>query len=419
MLKIAFDSIDVTPECNGLIGFTAPEQPLAARDSLFARLFLLQDDEKSSLIISLDYGGLYCSAHDQWRKELAQAVNIPENRVILHCLHQHDAPFVNMEAAKYLCIQPDWQWFDIVKNNVKKCALALFDKLLPVKEIGWSECRVYGYASNRRVPMKDGRIEVRYSRCSDSEIRNQPVGIIDPMLRTLAFFGEDDSLLAAWSFYATHPQVANEGKRFSADAPGEAMLLMAKRYPGVMNSLFNGCFGNLTAGKYTSATDLEGNIKKFGKILADAIDENLQSMHKFKADSFAWSHDVFDFPVRHFTGEELAERAEHSPTISAALIAGEEYGRVHGEEYAVELLTLGEAKILFFDGELFVEYQLYCQSLIPDEKLAMVGNCGDTFYYIGTAEALNDPAGYEVSSFCRVLPEFEELFKKSVQKLFG
>ena len=79
MLKIAFDSIDVTPECNGLIGFTAPEQPLAARDSLFARLFLLQDDEKSSLIISLDYGGLYCSAHDQWRKEVG---SLPDTSVL-------------------------------------------------------------------------------------------------------------------------------------------------------------------------------------------------------------------------------------------------------------------------------------------------------------------------------------------------
>ena len=116
MLKIAFDCIDVTPVCNGLIGFTVPEKPEPARDNLFARLFLLQDDEKSSLIILLDYGGLHCSAHDQWRKMLAEAVNIPENRVILHCMHQHDAPFVNIEATKYLDMKLDWSWFDIVKE---------------------------------------------------------------------------------------------------------------------------------------------------------------------------------------------------------------------------------------------------------------------------------------------------------------
>ena len=414
MLKIAFDCIDVTPENNGLIGFTAPENPQPARDNLFARLFLLQDDEKSSLIISLDYGGLYCSAHDFWRKELAEALNIPRNQVILHCLHQHDAPFVNIEAAKYLGVELDWGWFDVVKNNVKNAALALFDKLQIVSEIGWSETRVHGYASNRRVPMEDGSIAVRYSRCGSPEVKAKPVGLIDPMLRTLAFFGEDGSMLTAWSFYATHPQVANDGKRFSADAPGEAMILLKERFPGVVNTLFNGCFGNLTAGKYTSLDDLEGNIKHFGKILADAITLNLQSMHKVKAENFSWQREVFEFPLRQFSEEDLQKR---SKTVQAALRAGCEYGKKYGEEYSIELLQIGDVKILFLNGELFVEYQLFCQSLIPDEKLAVIGNCGDTFYYIGTAEALSNPGGYEVKSFCRVMPEFEAMFQNAIRKL--
>ena len=80
-------------------------------------------------------------------------------------------------------------------------------------------------------------------------------------------------------------------------------------------------------------------------------------------------------------------------------------------------MSLGDARILFLNGELFIEYQLFAQSLIADEKLAVVGNCGDTFYYIGTAEALSNPQGYEVRSFCRVMPEFEALFKKAVTEL--
>ena len=160
--------------------------------------------------------------------------------------------------------------------------------------------------------------------------------------------------------------------------------------------------------------DLEGNIKQFGKILADAVTLNLQSMHKVKAGNFSWSREVFEFPVRHFSESELENRYK---TVQAALLAGEEYGKAYGEEYAVELLQIGDVKIIFLNGELFIEYQLFCQSLIPDEKLAVVGNCGDTFYYIGTAEALSNPAGYEVQSFCRVMPEFEDMFKTAVRKL--
>ena len=99
------------------------------------------------------------------------------------------------------------------------------------------------------------------------------------------------------------------------------------------------------------------------------------------------------------------------------MAAGERYGEKHGEEYALELLQINDAKMLFVNGELFIEYQLYAQSLIPDEKLAVVGNCGDSFYYIGTAEALKNPEGYEVKSFCRVMPDFENLFKAAVGKL--
>jgi hypothetical protein len=99
------------------------------------------------------------------------------------------------------------------------------------------------------------------------------------------------------------------------------------------------------------------------------------------------------------------------------LIAGENYGKLHGEEFAIEMLTLGESRIIFVNGELFIEYQLMAQSMIPDEKLAIAGNCGDSFYYIGTAGALSNPAGYEVQGFCRVLPEFEELFRAGLRKL--
>ena len=416
MLKIAFDRIDVTPGNVSWIGFAAPENPLPPRDPLFARLFLLQDEEKSTLIISLDYGGLYCSAFDLWRRELAEAVAIPENRVILHCLHQHDAPFINIEAAALLESAPDWGWFDKVRADVRNAACALREKTVEVYEVGWSETRVHGYASNRRILMDNGRIAVRWSRCGDEEIRNKPAGVIDPMLRTLGFFGKDGSPVAAWSFYATHPQVANEGKRFSADAPGEAMRLLNERFPAMQNSLFNGCFGNITAGKYSSPEDLEGNIRHFGKLVADAVTRNLRSMERVKADSFEWKRAVFDFPARSFSESDLAELAGRAPSIAAALAAGQEYGK-GGEEYALELLELGDVKILFLNGELFIEYQLYAQSLIPDEKLAVAGNCGDTFYYIGTAEDLSNPDGYEVKSFCRTRPEFEALFKNALKDL--
>ncbi|MBE6368549.1 MAG: hypothetical protein E7056_00115 [Lentisphaerae bacterium] len=418
MLKIACAKVDITPDASGWIGFIAAPAKLPPRDPLFGRLFLLEDDTKSTLLVSLDYGGLYLSAQDDWREELAAAMDIPVNRVILHCVHQHDTPFVCIEAFKAYDPAVDLSWFDKVRRNVKAAALTLKDKLQSVARIGWSETRVYGYASNRRVPMPDGSIAVRFSRCGDPAVKNKPVGIIDPMLRTLGFYGNDGKMIAAWSFYGTHPQVANTGERFGADAPGEAMRLLETTQAGVVHSLFNGCFGNVTAGKY-SGDDLEENIRVFGKKLADAITLNTQAMETVEADSFDWQQEVFDFPAREFTEADYERLGKHHFTLPLAMRCASEYGIKRGNKYAVEMLKLGAVKLFFVDGELFSEYAVFAQSLAADQKLAIVGNCGDTCFYIGTAEALSNPEGYEVNSFCRVKPEFEETFKNTLRKMLA
>ncbi|MPM52059.1 hypothetical protein SDC9_98812 [bioreactor metagenome] len=418
MLQLAMAKVAVTPDGRGAVGFLPVPAPQAPRDELFARLFLLGDGTEYALIVALDYGGLYLSAGAEWKVRLARAAGVPENRTLIHCIHQHDAPFVNIEAGRRIAPETDWSWLEPIVARLEQAAAKLPEQLRPVGRIGWSETRLHGYASNRRVPMADGSIAVRYSRCSDPAIKAMPVGIIDPMLRTLGFYGSDGELLASWSFYATHPQVANEGKRYSADAPGEAMRLLEERFPGAAHAFFNGCFGNVTAGKYTSTTDLEGNLRRFGRLLADGIERNIAAPEFMDAAAPCWRRGAFPFPAREFDEIELARRAEHSPLIRAALEAGAMWAQAHSEEFIIDLLRIGPVRLLFMDGELFIEYQLFCQSLIPDEKMAVIGNCGGNFYYIGTAEALSDPAGYETTGFCRVKPEFEALFQQTVRQLF-
>ena len=416
MLKIANAKVDVTPDDRGWIFFSRPSDPQPARDPLFARLFLLEDEGKSLLLISIDYGSISLSALDIWKSELAEILKTSPENIIIHALHQHDAPFINMEAAEIISPGEDMSWFGKIKETVNASAAKLTSSLREVAQIGWSETRVSGYASNRLVKMPDGLIHPRFSRCFEPELRDQPVGVIDPMLRTLGFFAPDGELLFAWSFYSTHPQVANEGKRYSADAPGEALRLLEERYPKVGNALFNGFFGNLSAGKYTSPTDVEGNITKFGKIIADAVDLNLQAMEKFPANGFTHTRKTFDYPLRRFTAEEIASRSEHKFT-PPVLKASQEYNDKHGCGYAVDLIETGSVKLIFVDGELFVEYQLFAQSLIPDQKLAVVGNCGDNYLYIGTARAIEEKQGYEMQHCSRTLPEFEEIFKSTLAEL--
>ncbi len=419
MFQIAMTRIDVTPDSRGSVGFLPPakyEKPLG---SLYARLFLIDSGTLRVLAVSIDYGGIYFSTQKNWRKRLADVLGIPPERVILHCIHLHDAPFINIETVRLTGKSPDQGWMDVILDRLAKAAASLPANLKPVAKLGWSEARVHGFASNRRVPLDDGTIGIRWSRTQELNVRNRPVGLIDPMLRTLGFYGSDGNLLAAWSFYATHPQVGNEGKRYGSDSIGEAMKQLGKRFPDALNSYFTGCSGNVTAGKYSDPYDTQKNIRHFGTLVAETIARNLKSQELSDAGECSWRTEGFPFPAKHFTAEELSARERELPTVGITLQAAQDYAAQNPETFTLSMLKLGGIRILFLPSELFVEYQLFLQGLVPDEKIGIAENCGGDFLYVGTAETIRDPSGYETKSLCRAKPEFEELFHAAARKLLA
>lgn len=416
MLKLAASVIDITPPDGQVIGMVMPEKTEKLLDPLFGRLYLLDDGEKRFLAVSLDYCGTTGEVNNKWRHALAKAAGTSFDMTVMHSIHQHDSPFINVPVSERLYPTADFSWLDPMLKKLTDAAAELEKKLVPVAKIGWSETRIHGYASNRRVPMPDGTIATRYSRCVVPEIRERPVGDIDPMLRTLGFYGADGTLLASWNFYATHPQVGNEGRRYGCDAPGEAMKLMKAAIPGAVHSPFNGCLGNVTAGKYSDVYDVAANIRNIGKKMADGILLNLKAQDMADApEKMEWYQEAFPFPERILTDEMLATR---SPLQRECLIEAHKWAAANSPEmYPLSMLKLGDIRLFWLQGELFIEYQIWMQSQIPDERICVAGNCGDDFYYVGTAEALNNPGGYEVQGFCRTLPEFEELFKNTFNSI--
>ncbi len=90
-----------------------------------------------------------------------------------------------------------------------------------------------------------------------------------------------------------------------------------------------------------------------------------------------------------------------------------------GEKTDLACLSLGDARVLFMPGELFVEYQLEAQRLLPDRFVAMAayGDYGPA--YIGT-EVSYAQGGYETqpnSSF--VAPAVEGVLTRAIAELLG
>ena len=413
-MKLAKFKINFTPPEKTPVLWGTGDETTGIRDNLWFRGIILDDGVFKYVIASLDYCGLMNSAYDDLVETIAQALNLPLENVIIHCIHQHDAPLINFEIDEILGVKTfprDW-WNDLLVKTSERFKQALRE-MINVSGIGFASKKISGYASNRRIIGNDGKIKyTRYSKCNFPQVKAMPCGTIDPVLRTVAFKDEDDNIIASWNFYATHPQVADGRKMFSADAPGEAMKLIEKNLPEGFPCYFSGLSGNVTAGKY-STTDLEGNISKFGKILADGIESNLKCLNWTKCDTIKLTNESFIYPRKKNINYCFDDPAKNN-VIEAVVQSCMQYAK--NVEYKISMLSFGSVNILFFPGEPFVEYQLFAQSQIADDFLAVCGNCSDNFLYVPMKKSFAE-GGYEVEKVCWCTEKIEDEMKTAIKNI--
>ena len=79
-----------------------------------------------------------------------------------------------------------------------------------------------------------------------------------------------------------------------------------------------------------------------------------------------------------------------------------------GEKIAVSCLEIGDLRVLFMPGELFVEYQLAAQAMRPDLEVLMAAYGEYGTGYIGTRVAYPQ-GGYEVSERASNVADTTEL----------
>ena len=273
----------------------------------------------------------------------------------------------------------------------------------------------------RRPRLADGQIHVRYSSSTDPALQAAPEGLIDPWLRSVTLLDGDKPLVRLY-FYATHPMSYYGDGRATADTVGLAREQM-EREEGVPQIYFTGCGGNITAGKYNDGTpkarkELTGRIHDaMRRAVADSVEAPAGRLKWETADvAFAgrnepeWSG-VVSRTVMGDTNATALKRLE-----AALNLAWDERLKARPTVRA-ERLHLGTATLLFLPGEAFVEYQLYAQSLRPDEFIAVAAYGESGPGYICCDAALHE-GGYE-PSMSRVGPPSEWRLKEAIDTLIG
>ncbi|MDD4490727.1 MAG: hypothetical protein PHD30_09550, partial [Paludibacter sp.] len=171
-VKVSVFDIDVTPP----IGYKMPYGTvLNSYDmGLRAKGMVLFGSGQPIVLVAFDWIGIKNECEDAFKAAIATAAGTVPERVAVHVIHQHDAPYAsNMKDSFVLSVITRLE--TAVKNSVEKA--------VPVTHIGLGEAEVYKVASNRRPLDADGKVKApRWTSCPDSSLRAEPEGLIDPIL---------------------------------------------------------------------------------------------------------------------------------------------------------------------------------------------------------------------------------------------
>jgi hypothetical protein len=393
-------------------------------DPLRAVGVVLLGGSKPVVLCAADWTGLRNEAFRVWRAALAEAAHTTPDHVSLHCVHPHNTPFADVEAEKLIAEAKATTSLDLkfYAGCVERSAEALKASLMRAARfthVGAGAAEVREVASNRRVLGDDGKVKfTRTSATKSKEAREAPEGLIDPKLRTLSFW-DGEKPLAELHFYACHPMSYYGDGRVSADFCG---LARQKRQDEtkVFQVYFNGCGGNVTAGKYNDGA------KENRAILRDRVHAGMVAAAKdakrTEVKEYVWRFEPVTLPPRKEAsfGEEESRKAlaDTKATDAKRNNAAFQLAWLKRKHTPIEVSCLdfgGSVLNLFLPGEAFVEYQLAAQKMRPDAavNVAAYGDGGPG--YIPTAKAYLE-GGYE-PTVALAGPESEDVLLAAMRKL--
>jgi hypothetical protein len=403
-LHLAPFRVDVTvplghPLCGGWI-----KSAEKISEPLYALGVVLLGEEAPVVLCAVDWTGILNESHRFCREKIAAAAHTTPERVAVHAVHQHNAPFIDTTAQKLVAGQKKLPqvmqvpWWEQTVDRLAAAVKTALGKTQPVTHLSWGQAQVEQVASNRRLLGPDGKIRAwRASACKDAKLRAEPEGLIDPWLKTVCFWNGERKL-AVLHYYATHPMSYYGDGIVTSDFVGLAREQRSKE-GGIPHLYFTGAAGNIAAGKYNDGS--RENRAILAKRVYRALKASEEKMHREAVSSCSWRYHPVVLPPRSDVMEALLLQDLQDETKSAAVRIRAAmklvYRRRATPEFPIPLtaLHLGENLcLLHLPGECFVEYQLFAQEQRPTGFVCTAAYGDDGPWYIPLAKSYAE-GGYE------------------------
>jgi hypothetical protein len=404
--RLATFSADVTPPIGHplLAGATVTPPAKSIDDPLFARGFVLIGGDKPVVVVSVDWCEIRNDAYDRWRDVLAEAAGTDRVRVLVTCIHQHDAPLPDLEAQRLLQKHgAKGRIFDLDFHEkcVQAAAKALREALPSarrVTHIGTGQAEIKQLASNRRFVDADGT--VRFDRSSMSggkdPQRNAEEGLVDPFVKTLSFWDEKTPLCAL-SAYAIHPMSYWGTGEVTADFPGLARERRQADDPKVFQIYASGASGDVTAGKYNDGR--RDNRPLLTRKLYDGMTAAWKETRTQPLTSATFRAVPLRLEPRNdagFTIEDLTKLLDHADTRKQSLGAlGLSWRKRADAGHTLEIpaIDFGKTLLILLPGESYLAYQVLAQKLRPDAFVVVMGYGESATGFVGTDRAWDENDG--------------------------
>ena len=420
--RISTFTCEVTPPLGTPI--YSSYKPLAVVEHpLLAKGIVLEDGGRRYVICAVDYCEICNATHDLYRRLVAEAAETEPAYVAVQTVHQHTAPMADSEGVRIFAASenpspyPAIETFEEPAARIAEAVRASLAALEPYDRVGLGQAKVERVASNRRIPIGDGKVGFRASSCTDPAMIALPEGQIDPYLKTVTF-ANGERPIARLHYYATHPQSFYGDPRASYDFAGMAREKIQET-EGVFQVYFNGCGGDIAAGKYNDRTP-EAREGLYQRLLA-GMEASVAATQYKPASDITWKNVPLTLIPRDDGGfGEADARAKMnkadgiwSTRIDAAMVLS---WRARADRpFDLTALHMDGLSMLHLPGEAMIDFQLYAQSLAPDKFVAVAayGDCGPAYICLEKSFA---EGGYEPSA-SHTTPASEGLLRTAIREL--
>jgi hypothetical protein len=422
--KIVTFCADVTPPY-GTPLYSSYKPLEVIEQSLLAKGVIIDSGGKRYVLCAVDWCELCNSTHTLFRQKIAEAVGTDIANVAVQTVHQHTSIMGDADAVRLLetTANPGPRtpapFMEKCAVRVAEAARASLPGLMPFDRIGVGQGKVERVASNRRVPVGEGKVGFRASSCRDETFIALPEGVIDPFIKTITFaLGKQP--LVRLHYYATHPQSFYGDPRASIDFPGMARERLQEKEK-VFQIYFTGCSGDIAAGKYNNGTPPVRD--ELAQRMYDGMEAAIRATRYRRAPTIHWTTvDLTLKPRDDGSFSEAACRAgmaDEKKGVNGRLGDASTLAfRQHaGKPIQLSALRMGHVRILHLPGEAMIAFQLYAQQQRPHDFVAVAayGDCGCGYICL---EKSFPEGGYEPTA-SNVVPETEAALKGAIGRLLG